>query len=58
MKNPELDLTREMCHACDGPLAKNLRTEKEWCINPICLIRNVILTIPYKEVKDDSKKDI
>ncbi len=48
----ELDLSREMCHACDGPIAKNLRTEKEWCINPACLICNVILSIPYKEEKE------
>ncbi len=48
----ELDLSREMCHVCDGPIAKNLRTEKEWCINPACLICNVILSIPYKEKKE------
>ena len=58
MKNPELDLTREVCHSCSGLLAKNIRTEKEWCINPVCLIYSIPFTIPYKEVKNDSKKDI
>lgn len=55
MKNPVLDLTREVCHACGDPLAKNLRTGKEWCINKGCLIRNIQFTIPYKEPEDEHK---
>ena len=47
MKNPELDLTHEVCHSCGGLLAKNIRAEKEWCINPICIIRNIKFSIPF-----------
>lgn len=52
-KKIELDLSKEKCHVCGNTMARNIRAEKEWCVNPGCTIRNTKLSIPYKEVKDE-----
>ncbi len=48
----ELDLSREMCHVCDGPLTKDIETEIEKCMRLGCLVRGVPFSIPYKEKKE------
>ncbi len=53
MKNPELDLTRKVCHSCESTLDRDIKAQSEKCTNPVCLIYNITFSIPYKEVKDE-----
>ena len=55
MKKPELDLTDRNCHVCGNPLIRNITKGTEMCIYFFCQIRDIDFSIPYKEVKDDSK---
>jgi len=49
----ELDLSREVCHACGSPLVRNLHTRTEKCVHYACLLRNIEFTIPFIETEED-----
>ena len=48
----ELDLSRTNCHACGGPLTKDIEAETEKCMRLGCKIRDIAFSIPYKEKKE------
>ena len=52
-KEKKLDLSREYCHVCAGPLTRDLETGKEKCIRLGCSARNVEFTIPVVEELED-----
>lgn len=47
MNKPKLDLSHDKCHVCHSPLMRNIETQMDKCINPLCLIRNIDFSIPF-----------